>query len=70
MILANLQLNPEPFSQIPVHQGEPDEALAVPQQQLVGSGPGIQCLLSTPYNDAQQVATFFPAQNVSSTLFV
>ena len=51
-------------------QGEPDEAFAVPQDQLVGSRPAIQCFLDTPNNDEQQVATSFPAQNVSSTLLV
>ena len=51
-------------------QGKPDEALAVPQHQLVGSRPGIQCLLDAPNNNGQQVATSFPAQNVNSTLLV
>ena len=53
-----------------MHQGESDEALAVPQQQRVGPGPGIQCLLGTPYDDGQQIATFFPVENVSSALLV
>ena len=51
-------------------QGEPDEALAVPQHQFEGSRPGIQCLLDAPNYDGQQVAASFPAQNVSSTLLV
>lgn len=53
-----------------MHKGEPDEALAVPQQQRGGSGPGVQCLLGTPYNDGQQIAPFLPAQKVSSALLV
>ena len=53
-----------------MYQGEPDEAFAVPQDQLVGSRPAIQCFLDAPNNDEQQVATSFPAQNVSSTLLV
>lgn len=64
------QRNLEPSSQIPVHQGEPDKALAVPQQQSVGSRPGVQCLLSTPYNDGQQVAAILPVENVSRALLV
>ena len=58
------------LSPIPVRQGEPDEALAVPQHQLVGSRPGIQCFLDAPNNDGHEVATFFPAQNVSGALLV
>lgn len=69
-ILADLQQDREPSPQIPVHQGQLDEALAVPQQQLVGPGSGVQCLLGTPNNDAQQVAPALPVQNVSSRLLV
>lgn len=53
-----------------MHQGKLDEALAVPQQQLVGPGPGVQCLLGAPNNDAQQVSPALPVQNVSSALLV
>ena len=58
------------YQSCPMHQGKPDEALAVPQHQLVASTPGIQCLLDAPNNDGQQVATSFPAQNVRNTLLV
>ena len=44
-------VEPRALSPIPVHQGEPDEALAVPQHQLVGSRPGLQCLLDAPNSD-------------------
>lgn len=63
-------VEPRALSPIPVHQGEPDEALAFLQHQLVGSRLGIQCLLDAPNNNGQQIATSFPAQDVSSTLFV
>ena len=53
-----------------MYQGEPDEAFAVLQDQLVGSRPGSQCFLDAPNNNGQQIATSFPAQNVSSTLLV
>lgn len=53
-----------PLSFIPVSQGQPDEALAIPQQQLVGSGPRVQGLLGTPYDDGQQVPAALPAQNM------
>ena len=63
-------VEPRALFPIPMHQGKPDEALAVPQHQLVASRPGIQCLLDAPNNDGHEVATSFPAQNVSSTLLV
>ena len=63
-------VEPRALFPIPVRQGEPDEALAVPQHQLVGSRPGIQWLLDTPNNDGQQVAASFPAQNLNSTLLI
>ena len=53
-----------------MYQGKPDEALEVPQHQLVGSRPGIQYFLDAPNNDGQQVAASFPPQNVKSTLLV
>ena len=55
---------------ISMYQGKPDEALEVPQHQLVGSRPGIQYFLDAPNNDGQQVAASFPPQNVKSTLLV
>lgn len=61
---------PEASPPLPVPQGEPDEALAVPKHQLVASRPGVQCLLGATCNDAQQVATCFPAQNVIPALLV
>lgn len=53
-----------------MHQGESDEALAVPEQKRGVSRPGVQRLLGTPYNDGQQIATLLPAQDVSSALLV
>lgn len=56
-----------PQSSIPMHQGEPDEALAILQQQPVGSRPGVQCLLRAPNDDGKQVPAALPGQNVIGT---
>lgn len=34
-----------------MREGEPDKALAILQQQSVGSRPGVQCLLRAPNDD-------------------